>query len=169
MEISKTYNYKNINGWFGHKDLYDVFIKNLNYGEKLVEVGGKIKPITYLGYKLKLAKKPCEIFCVSYNETSLYQETTKTGLTDLVYLLKIDNLAGANYFRANSVFSVFLHDCHDYKSTKQAILAWKSKVQKNGYLAGSNYLIPEVKRAVQEFLPSHKTTQESYPAWFIQV
>ncbi len=169
MEISNTYNYKKIEGWFGHKELYDLFIKNLNNGEKIVEVGGKIKPISYLGYKMKLAKKLCEIFCVKTNETKLYQETNKAGITDLVSLLKIDSIAGANYFKANSVFSVFIYDCYDYKSTKETITVWKSKIQKNGYLAGSNYLIPEVKKAVQELFPHHKITQESYPAWFTQV
>jgi hypothetical protein len=169
MEISKTYNYKKIEGWFGHKELYDLFFKNLNYGEKIVEVSGKIKPISYLGYKIKLAKKPCEIFCVKARENKLYQETNKSGLTDLVYLLKIDNIAGANYFKSNSVFSVFIYDCYDYKSTKETIEAWKSKIQKNGYLAGSNYLIPSVQKAVYELFPHHKITKESYPAWFIQV
>lgn len=169
MELNQKFKWQNVQGHFSFNELYDQFVRESNKFDKFVDIGGSLKSISYLATRSKFSKKNLEITTINYQNENFLENTTRLGISDSVTWLKIDPISGANYFKKNSLFAVLLNNNYDYNTTIQLVKLWLPKIKKQGYIAGTNLLIPSVELAIESVFPNYKKTKCVYPAWFIQV
>jgi hypothetical protein len=74
----------------------------------------------------------------------------KTGIPGSVPVVMWDSALTARLFANKSCFMVYIDADHNYESVRRDIKAWKSKVQYGGILAGHDYDLDPVMRAVEE-------------------
>lgn len=169
MELNQKFNWQNIQGYFDSHELYDRFIRESQNLDKFIDLNGCLKSIGYLATRSKLSNKKLEIITINTQNENFLENTTKLGVYDFVSWMRVDKISGANYFKKNSLFAVFINENYDYETTFQLVKTWLPKIKKNGYIAGSNILIPSVKKAIELLLPDYEQTNCIYPIWFKQV
>ena len=84
-------------------------------------------------------------------------------------LLKATSLAAAAQTPDESLDFVYIDARHDYESVRADIRAWAPKVRRGGVVAGHDYNLDGVKRAVDEWCASVMVTTERSPSWICHV
>lgn len=63
----------------------------------------------------------------------------------------------ANLFDDRSLDFVYIDAGHNYENVSIDIRAWTPKVKRQSFIAGDDYNLPGVKKAVTEILPNHES------------
>ena len=153
--------------WFTYPELYSDMIDRLANGSTIVEIGSwKGKSIAYFVVEAANRGKHISVYAVDTWKGSEEHRECNEIKTDTLYELFLTNTApikdmfrhirkpslqAANDFEDDSIDFVFIDAAHDYESVKEDISAWISKVKSKGIIAGHDYLLPDVKKAVDEY------------------
>lgn len=156
-------------GWFEYQSIYDKIIKEAKPHDKILEIEGTTKSICYLASRAKMSKKNLEIFFMSELCSDFQKHSLQSGVVDIINWLKTNQSIGKNYFKNESLFAAIIYGNTKFKQTTYNLDVWKSKIKKGGFLAGDNFIIPEVKEAVESKFNQYQTINEIMPAWFTQV
>jgi len=158
--------------WFTFPNLYSYFVRSLQDGAKIVEVGTwKGRSVAYLGVEIINSGKNIKVDAVdtwsslpseSYHKTDIYVKTDTlyqlflaniSPVSRVVNPIRMTSIDAAKMYEDNSIDVVFLDACHLYECVREDIIAWLPKVKVGGYLAGHDYSwSDDVKRAVDELV-----------------
>lgn len=172
--------------WFTYPNLYSRFVRELEDGSKIVEVGcWKGKSISYLAVEVINSGKDIKIDAVDtwrgtpdeeYHQKDVFVKTDKlynlflsniSPVSQVIKAIRMSSVEAAALYEDNSVDVVFIDAGHTYEDVKCDIISWKPKVKKGGYLAGHDF--PEahgVVKAVEELLCS---VENSEGCWVYKV
>jgi len=164
--------------WFTYKNLYSRFIKELNDGSRIVEVGcWKGKSIAYLAVEVINSGKDIKIDAVDtwlgsdehehvndphVKSNTLYElfVSNITPVSKVINPTRMSSVEAANNYDDESLDVVFIDACHSYECVKEDIIAWLPKVKIGGYISGHDYSWGDgVKRAVDEAFESIEETE----------
>lgn len=165
--------YKNINGWFDFNRFYDSVIDRLPNDFIFVEVGvWKGKSISYFVVESINKNKRGQIYAVDHwlgseehqkdswahdpavdYENGLYNEYCHniSPIREHITDIRDTSFNASNHFADGSLDAIFIDASHDYDNVFQDLLCWKSKLKKEGIIAGHDYDWPTVKMAVNNF------------------
>jgi predicted O-methyltransferase YrrM len=87
----------------------------------------------------------------------------------VITVLKYDSADAADLFEDGDFYFVFIDAGHEYDDVMRDVTAWLPKVKKGGILAGDDYKMAGVTKAVKELLPHHQTNQGDWPYWWVRV
>lgn len=140
-----------LNRLFG---LQDLIKENLNLDSIVCELG------SHMGASGSLFAYYCkQVYCVDIWGASNAELVFDMTMADFDNVTKIKNTSvNASFTFPNNYFDlVYIDASHTYKDVTDDIIHWKSKVKKNGFLAGHDYnhsstLSEEVIKAVVEQL-----------------
>lgn len=156
--------YKSINGegTFDYEDFYAAVAARLPAGCSAVEVGAASgRSAVYLAEALSELCKGFMLWMVddlSYGGVSQLQEIEThvravwPRLSGGLRLLTGKSVATASQFADHSLDFVFIDGDHSYESVRDDISAWLPKVKSGGLLAGHDYNLAPVRKAVVERL-----------------
>lgn len=166
--------YENIKGWFNYESFYDAMIERFD-NANFVEIGAwKGKSACYMGERLKdTGKNICytvvDNFKGSPTETIHLQDAEIINRTlyrtflnninplkDYIKVIKGNSEEVYKMFDDNSLMLLFIDGNHTYEALKQDIKLWLPKIKKGGVIAGHDYDLESVKRAVDEAFPDRK-------------
>lgn len=155
--------------WFTYPNLYSRFVRELEDGSKIVEVGcWKGKSIAYLAVEVINSGKDIKIDAVDTwkgtpdeedHQNDVYVKTNKlyelflsniSPISQVIRPIRMNSVEASTLYEDNSIDVVFIDAGHLYEDVKSDIIAWKPKIKKGGYLAGHDYLFPSVLKAVNE-------------------
>lgn len=174
--------------WFTYPNLYSRFVRELGDGSRIVEVGcWKGKSVAYLAVEVINSGKDIKIDAVdtwkgtpdeSHHQQDIYVKTDKlyqlflsniSSLSDVINPFRMTSVEASLLYEDNSIDVVFIDAGHTYEDVKQDIITWKPKVKKGGYLAGHDYLLDGVSKAVKETVGSVEFTGASENCWVYQI
>lgn len=147
---------------FDFSGVYDRIAKELPDNCKVCEVGvaDGISAL-YLATRLHELGKKFKLYMVDnldYGKyiqlCSIYQNIIKSGLGEFIEVVPYDTLEAATMFNHGYLDFVFIDSSHLYNETKAEIAIWYNKVKDKGILSGHDYNSDEVKRAVDEMIPT---------------
>jgi hypothetical protein len=166
--------YKNLDGWFDYESFYDEMIDKFSKGGHFVEVGCWCgKSGTYLLEKIKETNANIIVDFVDHwlgdPDVPYQQDKVRQHTPDGMYknfcdnvkkvdpeyagkIHRMDSLEAVKLYEDNSLDMVFLDDSHFYEQIASEIPFWLAKVKVGGVLSGHDYVWPDVKRAVNEYL-----------------
>jgi hypothetical protein len=161
---------KQIPGWFDFADIYGRAVSECADGGTLVEVGcWHGKSLVYLLQKAKEAGRGINVVGVDNFGGSVGDDSQAATLAaydveavcrrnaDAVgypyRLLAEPSVTAAARFADASLDFVFLDASHDYESVRDDLAAWLRKVKPTGVVAGHDFDLPGVRRAVLERIP----------------
>lgn len=178
MQISHYY--QNIQGWFDYEWLIDRAISAANDGDTLIEIGGwKGKSACYAGVEIINSGKMLRYRIIDhFNGNTVHRDPASKSyqpkfLTDPDFVFNefIRNtspLAGVvSYDRRDSgvAFSdyrdspfVFIDGEHTEEGVKSDIWKWRPAVRDGGILAGHDWKMPPVRKAVIDCLGESNIT-----------
>ena len=169
----------NIYGWFndGHKDMYDIFVKQANDGDSILEIGCFLgKSSIYLANKIKQSKKDIKLYCVDlfsirpdYPGNKVLREAlfkkngsdalpqfkslmSKYNVTDIVVPFKMSSHEALDLFidQGKKFKYIFIDGGHDYEIVKPDIEKSLLLIEKNGIIAGDDYFTSKKDDQVQK-------------------
>lgn len=168
--------YYSIHGWFLQEKLFTQMVLSCNDTDKynFLEVGSwKGKSSTFMAVEIINSHKDITFHCVDtwqgskehrdrnnpsfeplcFIEDGLYNEFIKNiePVKSVINPIKMDSVSASALFEDESLDFVFIDGAHDYHSVKEDIVHWYPKVKKGGYIAGDDYVWPDVSKAVTEF------------------
>lgn len=172
--------YENIQGWFNYEDLFDMMIDRFDEAV-FVEIGAwKGKSAAYMGERIKDTGKNIKYYVIDHfkgnrdsdlhkndediiNKT-LYKTFLKNidPLIDYINVIKCSSNQGCIMFNNRSIDFLFIDGTHTYRAVKKDIKLWLPKVKK--IIAGHDYYLTGVNRAVNELIPNHKVIGDSWYA-----
>lgn len=168
-------------GWFSS---VDAEMYRHIYGE-LVPPGGATAEIgVYRGRSLMsvadiIARKKLFVRCIDRFDTPLFcdsasdrQETFMRTVEDYgilgnLQIINADSVAASRIVPDRSLDFIFIDAEHDYQSVKQDIAAWEPKLKPGGWMAGHDYDLQGVRRAVNERFTTQRRLDTSI--WLTQV
>lgn len=164
-----------IQGWFDFDDIYDQAVNKAKTGSIFVEIGcWKGRSTAYLAESIKKSKKNIILYAVdtfggtpdNYQQNkhlirmgeSLYNTFIRNMIAcnANVFPIKLPSIEASDMFKDKSIDFVFIDGDHSYIAIKKDIETWYSKLKIGGILAGHDYKMPEVEKAVNEFAEQHK-------------
>ena len=167
-------------GWFsdGHKETYDMFIKNAKDNQTILEIGCLLgKSSMYLAEKIKNNEKNIKLYCVDLftirndypsNETlrnklksqfgtdllpQFKNHMKNIGVENIVVPIKMNSHDALDKFEKENIkFDyIFIDGGHNYDIIKPDILKSLKILNENGIIAGDDYITSkDVKKAVDE-------------------
>lgn len=152
--------------------LLDLILENITPDMTIAEIG------SFAGVSSQLFAIHCkELYCIdTWAENPEYKnETIKLAekLFDIidkhhdnVHKIKNTSQNASDMFEDNSIDLVYIDADHSYDSVKNDIAYWYPKVKPGSLLAGHDYWIHDVKRAVDEIQPPIKVYNDS--SWIIR-
>ena len=172
--------WNNIPGHSGFLPIYEEFVRNAQPGAVAVEVGVALgHSIAYLARVALESRKPIEIWAVDPwagvarngeqqhflggkpcpGDFTLFLEMMRTHAREeleLVRVLRLESLRGAQVFEPASCDLVLIDGAHDYDSVDADIGAWLPTVKPGGILAGDDHEpnYPGVERACRKWFGS---------------
>jgi predicted O-methyltransferase YrrM len=88
---------------------------------------------------------------------------------DYITSIRKPSVEASNDFRDNSIEIVFIDAAHEYEPVKEDINAWLPKVRNGGLIAGHDYLLPSVKKAVDEIFGNRVMFRDAMEnCWIVQ-
>lgn len=93
---------------------------------------------------------------------TLMRHITKSGFSDRIILFPYNSLDASCKFPDNHFDFVFIDASHKYEETKADIRLWYHKVKEDCWLAGHDYFMEEVNKAVNEVIPETFTRATLY-------
>ena len=174
--------YHNIQGWFNFSQLYRRMVEEMPEGARFAEIGcWKGRSAAFMGVEIMNAKKQQFLLCVDHWKGSEEHEKVPTNLfyqfihnvkpiMSCLGYLRQDSVKAAKGFEDGHFDFVFIDAGHDYDSVKADITAWLPKVKKGGVIAGDDYPMEGVAKAVKELIPDANLGQESgWAYWWANV
>lgn len=183
-----TTTYPEVPGWFGFAAYSDMVVQLAPPGSTLVELGVFCgKSLVYLGQKAKVANKGLKVVGVDTfrgspefkgrvffdnrplrecHPGSIVREAFGAlSNADLDYrdvqLIISDSSAAADFFRDESVYSVFIDADHSEAAVRCDIEAWAPKIVPGGWMGGDDiHIFPGVMAAVSDLLPQARIEAE---------
>lgn len=172
--------------WFTYPNLYKEFVRVLPNNSTFVEVGSwKGKSISFFTVESLNASKDIDIFAVDTWRGSSEHSQDPNVVDDTLYDLFLNNIKpieshitairkpsveAAEDFNDDSIEIVFIDAAHEYEPVKEDINTWLPKVRKGGLIAGHDYLLPSVKKAVDETFGSRVIFRNAMEnCWIVQV
>lgn len=161
--ISEEHGYANsTNG------LWDLVQECITPQDLVIEVG------CFSGVSSQVIALGCrELHCVdpySWDAVQQAQQMFDSMLPNYpnIKKVKMTSVDAAKMYQDGSIDFVYLDADHSYESVLQDIDAWRSKVKKNGYIAGHDMNIEGVERAVKErFGNNYKTYSDT--SWAVKL
>jgi len=162
--------YKDIEGWFSFKNLYDRAINKANKNAHFVEVGAWLGCSTsYMAVEIINSGKNIKFDVVDTwkgSEEAIFENAFKKyGITPYGQFIKnmysvihiinpivMSSVEAARRYEDESLDFVYIDADHSYNAIKADIAAWLPKVKQGGILGGHDYskLFPGVVKAVRE-------------------
>lgn len=166
--------YQNIHGWFGYQKLYSDMVVKYN-NAIFVEIGTwKGRSASYMGVEICNSSKNIKFYCVDpwtgeakigasffeceeVRNKTLYEHFLQNiePVKDYINPVRMLSIEGSRKFLDNSISFAFIDASHDYQSVKEDIEAWYPKIAIGGTLAGHDYNLIGVKKAVDEFVQNN--------------
>ena len=163
---------KDIPGWFDFADLYDQLIRLIPNDGAFVELGAWLgKSSAYLCDRAQLYENEVgnkvNAYIVDHWQGSADElETTQRLATERdIYqmflanmgrrdftAMRMDTAEASKQFADQSVDVVFVDAQHTYEAVHRDLTHWLPKVKKGGVIAGHDYYLDGVRRAVHEVL-----------------
>jgi predicted O-methyltransferase YrrM len=156
-----------VNRLFGLKDLLDYY--RVTRGWKIVEVG------SYAGASAELmAQYAGVVVCCD-----IWEEYINPNMAPIVYKEFLDTKSRnkniiehkvksevlAKEFGKETIDMVYIDADHSYASVKADILAWSDKVKVGGLIAGHDYCMEDVSRAVDEIFKKENIRYFKDSSW----
>lgn len=165
--------YKELQGWFGARELYRAVVKRSEQNARFVEVGAwKGQSAAFMAVEIINSEKDIEFHVVDTWEGSeehwdpnspsfepiLKEQGTifpifKKNLKPVwnkINPVQSTSIKAAERFEDNSLDFVYIDAAHDYENVKNDIKAWLPKIKDTGLIAGDDYGWKGVSRAVEE-------------------
>ena len=152
--------------WFTYPNLYREFVNMLPTESTFIEIGSwKGKSISFFAVEAINSGKNIKCYCVDTWKGSAEHTQDPNVINDTLYDLFIENtkpvssfinpirkpsVEAADDFSDESVDVVFIDGDHEYEPVKNDINAWLPKIKNGGIICGHDYLLPSVKKAVDE-------------------
>ena len=92
-------------------------------------------------------------------QKKLVSENVRTKVTDI----KLHSVNAADLFKDRDVDFVFLDACKSYESVMADLEAWYPKISGYGVLAGHDWYMASVDRALKDFTKKYGRTYNTYP------
>lgn len=163
--------YEQVPGWFWFQECYRRLLATLpdNRPSRFVEIGSfQGKSACWLGVEILNSGKPVELNCVdswkypdeiqgAEHRHAFTRNTMpiREALGDRFRVWPIDSLGAAECFGDESVDVVFIDGDHHYDAVLADISAWWPKLRVGGFMAGDDFMMSDVCRAVvEQFAPS---------------
>ena len=89
------------------------------------------------------------------------------GILGNLQIINADSVAASRIVPDRSLDFIFIDAEHDYQSVKQDIAAWEPKLKPGGWMAGHDYDLQGVRRAVNERFTTQRRLDTSI--WLTQV
>jgi hypothetical protein len=173
MKIEHFYKETEGENWFNYENLYSDVVRKFDSGAHFVEVGTwKGKSACYMAVEIINSEKDIKFDCVDTWEVveegwnfcalpkfnNLFNIFKKNiePVKNKINIIKSISWDAASRYDDNSLDFVFLDAGHNYESVKKDIQAWLPKVKVGGILAGHDWLLEGVKKAVLELIPESK-------------
>lgn len=172
--------------WFTYPNLYQEFVRLLPDQSTFLEVGSwKGKSIAFFAVEASNSGKNIECFSVDTWRGSSEHSNDPNIVNDTLYEVFLSNIKpiehlvtpirkpsieAAQDFENDSIEIVFIDAAHEYEPVKEDINAWLPKVRKGGIIAGHDYLLPSVKKAVDEIFGNRVIFRNAMEnCWIVQV
>lgn len=173
--------YQDIQGWTSFGQLYSQVVNEAPDGSGFVEVGSWLgRSAAYMGVEIINSGKDLTLICVDHWKGSvehtgvppdMFEQFKKNiaPVKSVVTAVKGDSAKSASKFEDGAFYFVFIDAGHEYEDVIKDITAWLPKVKKGGIIAGDDYKMAGVAKAVSELLPQHEITGGSWPWWWIRL
>lgn len=188
-EAASTGRWDSIDGWFDFARLYDEALDGAQARGRpstFVEVGAwKGRSTAYLAEEIKRRILPVTLYAVDTWKgmpfggldrevaeryggdlfPTFLRNMSRAGVLDYVRPVQKPSTAAAADFPDGSVDFVFVDGDHTYAAVAADIDAWRPKLAPGGVLAGHDFPIPDVARAVRDRFPGRFRTWEQ--CWIV--
>lgn len=172
--------------WFTYPELYREFVAILPQDSTFVEVGSwKGKSTAFLGVEIINSKKNVKCYAIDTWQGSSEHQNDEIIKTDKLYELFLSNIdpiknaitpirkasvEASEDFEDESIDICFIDAAHEYERVKEDIYAWLPKIKSGGYITGHDYLLPSVKRAVDEIFGENVLCRSAMEnCWIVRV
>jgi cephalosporin hydroxylase len=161
--------------WFSYPGLYSRFVRECPDGGRIVEVGSwKGKSISYLAVEVINSGKKIRLDAVdTWAGSSEHQGDpwVRQGTLYELFLRNIEpvkhvinpirkkSVKAAKLYKKKSIDIVFIDAAHEYEHVVEDIKSWLPKVKPGGMLAGHDWPMESVRRAVGELIGPVETTE----------
>jgi predicted O-methyltransferase YrrM len=171
MKIKHFYRETEGENWFNYQNLYSDVVRKFDSGAHFVEVGTwKGKSACYMAVEIINSEKDIKFDCVDTWEFVKGERIAIHKFDDLfnifkkniepvknkINIIKSISWDAASRYDDSSLDFVFLDAGHNYESIKKDIQTWLPKVKVGGILAGHDWQLKGVKKAVLELIPESK-------------
>ena len=144
----------------GLPDLYHKIVSNSKPNSHFVEVGCfKGAGAAAMCVEIINSGKPIKFDCVDiWEEDIRYQDFLRNlqPVTGYFNPIRLPRVEASALYADNSLDFVCIDASHDYEDVKADILSWLPKVKSGGILAGDDFYIEGVNRAVHEVFPEYR-------------
>jgi hypothetical protein len=158
-----------IPGMFDYERLYDEAAARAADGSVLVELGSyRGRSVAYLARALERRGVGSQLWAVDTWQDApdafeVWQANmVRAGVAELVQPLRMDSAAAATRFADGSVDFVFVDADHNEAAVRADIASWLPKIRPGGVMAGHDYDLAGVRRAVAALLPRHRTWERCW-------
>jgi cephalosporin hydroxylase len=163
--------YEDVPGFFHFAECYKRLLRSLpdDRPSRWVEIGSfQGRSTCWLGVEILRAGKPVELNCVDswkfpdpIEGAAIREAFTRhtwpirAAMGDQFRVWPIDSLGAAECFGDESVDVVFVDGDHNYEAVLADISTWWPKLKVGGFMAGDDFMMSDVCRAVcEQFAPS---------------
>jgi hypothetical protein len=177
--------YKTIEGYFDFESTYILEVEKASDGAHFVEVGPWLgKSTIFMAVEIANSGKKIQFDTIDWWRGSPNEgwsvEGSKYKKEDVAYRIFLDNIRtckdyinvkrGSSFdivkeYKDSSLDFVFIDSDHSYDCVKSEIINWWPKVKQGGILAGHDYPIEDVARAVHEVLDPLGKITVNYNVW----
>ena len=156
------------------KGLYDLIQDYITKDTVMVEVGS-FSGISSELFALHCKKINCVDMWAEYNEipsTEMIEGERRFDELVIKYSnikkIKLSSEEASYTFKDKSLDFIYIDAAHDYDAIKKDILFWKNKVKNNGFIAGHDFVISGVSKAVVEILGSDYKIYDD-TSWVVKI
>jgi predicted O-methyltransferase YrrM len=160
--------------WFSFQNLYSEMVQRFKENSHFVEIGCWIgRSSSYMAVEIINSGFDIKFDCIDTWEGSVEHKENylvkndelfnefKNNISPVAHkinAIRIDSLTASKLYEDETLDFIFIDASHEYEDVKNDILHWKSKVKKNGVIAGHDFTNSwiEVKRAVIEVFGKEK-------------
>lgn len=165
-ECEYKFGYKDIRGWFDFEDIYDWIVRESGDYSHFVEVGSCFgRSTAYLALKIKESRKQIRLDAVDMwpkNYNWFFANMIGCQVNHLIKPMRMPSHLASFHYPDESLDFVFIDADHSYEEVKRDIISWFPKIKPNGFLAGHDYHIQDVKNVVNLLLANVEINNKSW-------
>ena len=166
--------YRNYSGRNSVVGLYDLIKENVTPDMVIAEIG------SFSGVSSELFAMHCTtLYCIDpwlpYPEIEkMYMDASEIFFDFMqksynnIIKMKLSSKEAVAHFEDNTLDLVYLDASHNYTSVKEDLQLWLPKIKVNGFIAGHDIIITDVKRAVDDVLGKNSCKIYSDTSWIHQ-